>query len=71
MRGIIISVANYERLQVWAEQQGRTMAREGIDRGPGRIEIQVDDEVFTYLSAVDPDPDRALEVLFTTGIGRA
>lgn len=71
MRSIQITVANLERLRAWGESRGMNMAPTARRLGQHRVEIEVDDEVFAHLEALDPDPDRALWILFTTGVGRA
>lgn len=37
----------------------------------GRFEVDLDEEVFWHLSALDPDPDRAIAQLCSTGVGHA
>ena len=41
----------------------------GMRLPDGRWAIDVDDDVFSALAAIDPDADKAIAILCTTGVG--
>ena len=43
----------------------------GLRLPRGRWAIEVDDEVAAALAAIDADPDKAIAILCTTGVGHS
>jgi hypothetical protein len=71
MHRIKISPSSHDLLVARAAHQGKVM-RSGRRLPDGRFEIEVDDEVMVALEAIAPgDPDEALRIMSTTGVGHA
>lgn len=68
MKTLIISAATHALLSAHSTTGLVYPVRKQSD---GRFVIDVDDEVEARLAAIDADPDRAIEILCTTGVGRA
>lgn len=66
---IAVSQASIDLLRAHVAP-GRELAT-GIRLSSDRWAIDVDDEVFAALTAIDADPDKAIRVLCSTGVGRA
>lgn len=43
----------------------------GAKKVPGGFEVEVDDEVAASLEFLDQDPNKAIFILCTTGVGKA
>lgn len=70
MTTIIISAASRALLEA-AVRPGARMLPARRELPDGRFEIEVDEDVHAALLLVDPDPDAAIRVMFTTGVGHA
>lgn len=65
---LAISAASHALLSARAERGFIYQVRKNAD---GQFVIDVDEEVAAGLASIDPDPDKAIHVLCTTGVGRA
>lgn len=70
MTVITISAASRALLEAHV-QPGRSLGAPRAEFPDGRVEIDVDEDVHASLEAIDPDPDTAIRVLCTIGVGRA
>ena len=70
MTVITISAASRALLEAHV-QPGRSLGAQRRELPGGRVEIDVDEEVGAALEAIDPNPDEAIRVLCTTGVGRS
>ncbi len=68
MRLITISRASHELLAAHSKT-GNVLG--GVELPDGRLQIVVDEDVFSALSAIDADPDRAISQLCGSGVGHA
>lgn len=65
---IVISKSSHEALAARATS-GVFLA--GQERSDGMFVIVVDEEVAAKLDAIHPDPDQAIRILCSTGVGNA
>lgn len=68
MKTITISATSYALLSAHARNGMIYPVQKQAD---GRFVIELDDEVATHLSAISSDPDSAIAILCSTGVGRA
>lgn len=70
-RAIKISAASLALLEAHASTEEADFKKTAHPLADGGFEILVDDEVLAGLEAIDKDPDRAIAVLCSTGVGHA
>lgn len=64
--------ASRRLLAAEAEANGRRLStKRSAQQGDGRWSVEVEQDVADALAAVDADPDVAIRIMFTTGVGRA
>lgn len=70
MKTITITAQAAQQLREFAEEKGIPM-KEGTPATGGGLVIEIDDQVDSYLQAIDADPSKAINIVATGQFGRA